>query len=50
VRAALRRLATDRGLQARLAARSRAVASEHFSVDAFVAAYEAAYGAIIDLK
>ena len=43
VRAALRRLAADRELRERLAARSRAVAAAHFSLDAFVGAYERAY-------
>jgi glycosyltransferase involved in cell wall biosynthesis len=43
VREALRRLAADPALAARLAERSRAVAAEHFSADAFVTAYERAY-------
>jgi glycosyltransferase involved in cell wall biosynthesis len=43
VRTALRRLAADRELRERLAARSRAVAAAHFSLDAFVGAYERAY-------
>jgi D-inositol-3-phosphate glycosyltransferase len=43
VRTALSALAGDTALAARLAERSRAVAGEHFSVDAFVTAYERAY-------
>jgi D-inositol-3-phosphate glycosyltransferase len=43
IRLALQRLAGDSQLRAELAARSRAVARRAFSVEAFVAAYRAAY-------
>lgn len=43
VRAALLALASDRDLTRALEARSRAVAAEHFGVEAFVDAYEALY-------
>lgn len=43
VRAALRRLAGDRDLANRLAARSRTVAQRHFALEPFVDAYERLY-------
>ncbi|HEY4347767.1 MAG TPA: glycosyltransferase family 4 protein [Gaiellaceae bacterium] len=43
VREALVRLSGDRELQARLSARSRAVAERHFGLERFVSAYESLY-------
>jgi len=46
IREALRRLAADGALRARLAERSRAIAAERFGLEAFVDAYEALYRAV----
>ena len=47
IREALRRLAADEDLRARLSERSRAVADRHFGVDRFVSAYEELYGEVM---
>ncbi len=46
IRRALRRLEADEDLQARLSARSRAVAQRHFGVEGFATAYEQLYAAL----